>query len=116
MSATQSTGLIASPGIAELTVARKGLKHCFTTGCSRNYGGPLGVSNTPSCRGNLRTRLRVWMRGEGFVTLFFLSIFLEDYRLRDKFLDCLGGFTPSICQYTYLLTYLLHGAETFLRS
>jgi len=24
--------------------------------------------------------------------------------------------TPSVTQYTYLLTYLLHGAESFLRS
>jgi len=38
--------------------------------------------------------------GGGLVILFFLSIFLEDNSLHDKFLDCLGRFTPSICQCT----------------
>lgn len=35
--------LLASHDIAKLTVARKGLKQCFATGGSRNYGGPLVV-------------------------------------------------------------------------
>jgi len=48
MSSTQCTGLIVSPGTGDLTVATKGLKQCFATGGSRNYGGPLGVHNTPN--------------------------------------------------------------------